>query len=328
MVFFALACATPATLPDPDAMIRAMALNRGWSYREQVGPDGSGLSVLSYLAGKRRHSSEDEWSARFERGEVEIGGKRVRSDAILQAGQIVVWHRPPWNEAAVPTNFDVLHEDEAILVVNKPSGLPTMPAGGYLDHTLLALIRGRYPEANPLHRLGRHTSGLVLFARTSDAASRLAREWREHRVKKTYRALGLGTARMEKFVIDSPIGPVPHPILGTVQAAFEGGKPSRSMAIVLERRHDQTLFSVEIATGRPHQIRIHMACAGHPLVGDPLYEAGGGLKHDPGLPGDGGYALHAERLQFSHPVSGRRMTMVAPPPPELRTHEEPGQAGK
>src|SRR6185369_13141768 len=98
---------------------------------------------------------------------------------------------------------------------------------------LLTLIRARYPEASPLHRLGRHTSGLVLFARTHDATSRLARAWREHRVKKTYRALCLGTARTETIVIDSPIGPVPHPILGTVHAAVEGGKSSRSIATVL-----------------------------------------------------------------------------------------------
>ena len=74
------------------------------------------------------------------------------------------------------------------------------------------------------------------------------------------------------FVIDVPIGPVPHPLLGTVQAAREGGKPSHSVAVVLEQRHDRTLFRVEITTGRPHQIRIHMAYAGHPLIGDPLYE--------------------------------------------------------
>jgi 23S rRNA pseudouridine1911/1915/1917 synthase len=173
-----------------------------------------------------------------------------------------------------------------------------------------------------LHRLGRHTSGLVLFARTRDAASHLARSWRNHSVKKIYRALALGTTRTEMYVIDVPIGPVPHPLLGTVQAACEGGKPSHSVAMVLEQRHDQTLFSVEITTGRPHQIRIHMAYAGHPLIGDPLYEAGGQLKHHPGLPGDGGYFLHAETLQFVHPDTGQRLTVVSTPPPELQTRDE------
>ena len=304
-----------------------MPLNRGWSYREQVGPESAGLTVLSYLAATRLHSTESEWSARIARGEVEVEGARVRGDFVLHPGQTVVWNRPPWDEPPVPAHFDIVHEDDAILVANKPSGLPTMPAGGFLEQTLLTLVRQQHEHASPLHRLGRYTSGLVLFAKTSDAASRLARAWREHLVKKTYRALGLGSTRTEMFVIDVPIGPVPHPLIGSIQAACEDGKPSHSVAMVLETRHDQTLFSVEITTGRPHQIRIHMAYAGHPLVGDPIYEAGGGIKRHPGLPGDGGYQLHAERLQFLHPISGQRMTVTATPPPELQTHKELVSAG-
>ena len=297
-------------------------MNRGWSYREQVGRDSTGHTVLSYLTATRLHSTETEWAARIDRGEVEIEGTRVRTDEPLYPGQTVVWHRPPWDEMPVPTHYDLIHEDDAIVVVNKPSGLPTMPAGGFVESTLLALVRQQYPEASPLHRLGRGTSGLVLFARHKQAASQLARAWRDRTVKKTYRAIGLGITRAEMFVIDVPIGPVPHPLLGTVQAACEGGKPSHSVAVVLEQRHDQTLFSVEITTGRPHQIRIHMAYAGHPLIGDPLYEAGGGLKKHPGLPGDSGYFLHAEHLQFTHPSTGQRMTVSAIPPPGLQTHQE------
>lgn len=294
-----------------------MPLNRGWSYREQIGPKDAGLTLLSYLTATHQHSTEAEWAARIERGEVDVESARCSSDAILKPGQTVVWRRPPWNEPSVPTHFDIVHEDLSLIIVNKPSGLPTMPAGGFLDHTLLALVRQQHPDASPLHRLGRHTSGLVLFAKTADAASQLARAWRDHEVKKTYRALCVGSPGTETFAIDAPIGPVSHPVLGTVQAASEDGKPSHSIATVLERRNDQTLFRVEITTGRPHQIRIHMAYAGHPLVGDPIYAAGGGLKQNPGLPGDGGYLLHAERLQFLHPSTGEPMTVTATPPPEL-----------
>lgn len=299
-----------------------MPLNRGWSYREQVGPESAGQTVLEYLTATRLHSTENEWTARIERGEVEVDSTLVRSGVVLHQGQTVTWNRPPWDEPTVPTNFEILYDDNAIVVVNKPSGLPTMPAGGFLDQTLLALIRKQYPQASPLHRLGRYTSGLVLFAKTRPAASALARAWRDRTVRKTYRAVGLGSTRAEMFVIDVPIGAVPHPLIGTVQAAVDGGKPSHSVAIVLEQRHDQTLFSVEITTGRPHQIRIHMAYAGHPLLGDPLYEAGGGLKRHPGLPGDGGYLLHAEKLQFTHPETGMRISVTATPPPELQTHQE------
>lgn len=304
-----------------------MTLNSGWTYREQVGADGAGLTVLDYLAGTRHHSTSQEWAYRIECGEVEVDGKRVGCEVILHAGQTIAWHRPPWDEGDVPTNFTILHEDESIIAVDKPGGLPTMPAGGYLNHTLLALMRERYPAISPLHRLGRHTSGLVLFARHGPAASELSRAWRDHEVKKTYRALALGETRTEMFVIDVPIGPVPHPLLGTVEAACERGKPSHSEAVVLESGRDRTLFHVDITTGRPHQVRIHLAYAGHPLVGDPLYEAGGGLRPDPGLPGDGGYHLHAERLEFAHPATGRRITLVAPPPPSLRTREETASLG-
>lgn len=299
-----------------------MTLNGGWTYREQVGPEGGGLTVLDYLAATRHHSTSEEWAERLERGEIEIEGRRVGCSAILHPGQTIVWHRPPWDEAEVPKHYALVFEDDSIVAVDKPSGLPTMPAGGFLNHTLLALMRERYPEASPLHRIGRHTSGLVLFARTHEAASELARAWRDHTVRKIYRALAEGETRTEIFVIDAPIGPVPHPLLGTVEAATEGGKPSHSVAVVLEGGRDRTLFNVEIMTGRPHQVRIHLAYAGHPLVGDPLYGAGGVLKRHPGLPGDGGYLLHAEQLHFAHPATGQPMTLIATPPPALQTRVE------
>lgn len=291
-------------------------MNRGWSYREQVPADGHGCTVLAHLVTTRPHSTAADWAERIGRGEVRLDDKAARPESTLQAGQWLVWNRPPWEEPEVPEHFEVIHEDEAILAVTKPSGLPTLPAGGFLEHTLLALVRARYPEASPLHRLGRFTSGIVLFARTSTAASALSRSWRDHEVKKHYRALASGVSALDTFTIDAPIGRVPHPTLGDVYAASASGKPSHSVATVLERRHPIkgcpiTLFEVEITTGRPHQIRIHLAHAGHPLVGDPLYDVGGVVKPEPGLPGDGGYLLHAERLAFTHPVTGAAVVLDA-----------------
>ena len=110
----------------------------------------------------------------------------------LEPGQHLTWQRPPWDEPDVPLHFDVVYEDASVLAVSKPSGLPTMPAGGFLEHTLLALVHASHPEAHPLHRLGRFTSGLVLFARTPAAASTLGKAWRSHEVVKDYRALVSG----------------------------------------------------------------------------------------------------------------------------------------
>jgi 23S rRNA pseudouridine1911/1915/1917 synthase len=216
-----------------------------------------------------------------------------------------------------------VYEDAELIVVIKPSGLPTLPSGGFLKNTLLHRVRARWPGAAPMHRLGRATSGLVLFALSSRASSLLARQWRDGSVEKRYRALSQGSALQDVYEITAPIGLVPHPRLGAVHGATLQGKASRSTAHVLERRPNQTLFEVRIHTGRPEQIRIHLAFIGHPLVGDPLFAAGGLPRIEkPGLPGDGGYLLHAALLAFTHPLSGARLELVAPSPPELRVGAE------
>jgi 23S rRNA pseudouridine1911/1915/1917 synthase len=298
-----------------------MVVNRGWSYREQVTPSTAGRSVVAHLSQTRLHSSAQEWMARLERGEIEIDGAAADVTTVLRAGQVLVWHRPPWDEPEVPLGFEVLHEDEAVLVVAKPSGLPTMPAGGFLQHTLLALVTARYAGVRPVHRLGRHTSGVVVFARSRAAAATLARAWRGHDVLRFYRALGADDPSWERLEIAAAIGSLPHPRLGAVHAASPAGRPARSIAQVIERRGDVTLFDVEIVTGRPHQVRIHLAWAGHPLVGDPLYGIGGRPLPQPGLPGDGGYLLHATRVEFAHPLNGRRVIVEAAVPADLRRRE-------
>lgn len=305
-----------------------MALNAGHTYREQAGADAHGQRLAAYLARRHEHSTEAVWIARIERGEVDVEGVTVRADRPLQPGQHVTWRRPPWDEPTVPLQFELIHEDEAIVAVAKPSGLPTMPAGGFVEHTLLAIVRARFTGAVPMHRLGRGTSGLVLFARTEPARAALQRDWREHRVRKSYLALASGIVTTDSFTITAPIGPVPHPALGTLFAADPHGKPSRSIARVLERRESSTLLEVEIETGRPHQIRIHLGWAGHPLVGDPLFGPGGTpLPHVTTLPGDAGYHLHAHRLAFEHPTTGRPLELIAPPPGPLTERPVRGMSG-
>jgi len=300
------------------------ALNSGYEYESTTGPADEGLTVVDFLSAKFPHSTPAEWVARVESGLVRVGGRRVSATSILGRSDKVVWSRPPWEEPDVPLSFAVLYRDQHLFVVAKPRGLPVLPAGGYLQHTLLSLVRNRFPDANPLHRLGRGTSGLVLFALDRETARRLSGEWCREEITKTYRALVSGSPAENAFQVKIPIGRIPHAFLGTVHAACEDGKPAHSEVRVLERRPADTLVEIRIFSGRTHQVRIHMAAAGHPLVGDPFYALGGvPVESPPALPGDTGFYLHAHRLEFTHPFSGGRVRVECTPPPVLRS----GDAG-
>jgi 23S rRNA pseudouridine1911/1915/1917 synthase len=244
----------------------------------------------------------------------------------------------------------------------KPSGLPVLPGGGYLEHTMLHILRKRFPSSrhtavetdepeaicpngddaahskgrrhppidrrrmfhlSPVHRLGRGTSGAMLYSTHAVAAAALANAMRERRIRKTYLALAQGIVAQDALVVETPIGQVSHRLLGTVWAAAEGGKPSRSEIRVLRRDHaaDVTLLEVDIPTGRPHQIRIHCAAAGHPLAGDPLYGPDGNpfLPSDGrmAVPGDCGYLLHSWKIRFPDPSRGEELLIISSPPPAL-----------
>jgi 23S rRNA pseudouridine1911/1915/1917 synthase len=303
-----------------------VTLNSGHEHREQIGRSASGLTALAWLC-RREGASEEVWRERFAQGLITVDGAAAAPERLLRAGEWLSFHRPPWEEPDdVPLHFSVLHEDEDLLAVGKPGGLPTMPAGGvFLEHTLLRLVQKRFPGATPLHRLGRATSGIVLFARTDAARSEGARALREHDVRKVYRALATGAVQAERFTIDAPIGEVPWAPLGMLWASSASGRASTSHVLLLERREGASLVEVEIETGRPHQIRIHLAHAGHPLVGDPLYGPGGlPLSGSSAVPGDGGYWLHAGRIELLHPRSGATLVIDCAPPEVLRT----GAAGR
>ncbi|MBS1826651.1 MAG: RluA family pseudouridine synthase [Acidobacteria bacterium] len=287
-------------------------LNQGYAYTTRISGKHDGQRLLSHLASLYSHSTPETWQQRLDNGEVTLNGVTATGGERVIAGQTLVWNRAAWVEPDCPRHFELLFEDEHLLAVNKPSGLPTLPAGGFLENTLLRLVQAITPCANPVHRLGRGTSGIVLFAKTPQAAAHLSANWNTPNIQKIYRALAQNVAQQDEYEIVAPIGLVPHPRLGLVWAASAQGKPSKSLARVISRTTSTTTFEVSLNSGRAHQIRIHLAFIGHPLAGDPLYGmTGQPLDNLPGLPGDGGYLLHAQYLKLNHPISGERIHLEA-----------------
>ncbi len=309
-------------------------LNRGHAYTTIIISKYHGRTLLSHLANLYRHSTPQAWQQRLNNCEVTINGVTANGSELLISGQTLVWNRPPWIEPDTPQHFEVLLNDPHLLAVNKPGGLPTLPGGGFMENTLLRLVQKQTPNANPVHRLGRATTGIVLFAKTAQAAAKLGADWNTPRIQKLYWALAQNVAQNEAqqdaqhsaqqdaYEILTPIGLVPHPRIGSVWAANPNGKPAKSLAKVISRTATTTTFEVSLNSGRPHQIRIHLASIGHPLVGDPLYGLSGQpLENLPGLPGDGGYFLHARFLNFHHPITGEPIHLEAALPPGFSLHQ-------
>lgn len=257
---------------------------------------------------------------------VRSDGARRRPSDLVRAGETVFLVRERFIEPETPLHYGVVHEDDALLIVDKPAGLPMHPTATYHKHTLSYLLCERYAgqfAPRIAHRLDRETSGLVLCGRTLDAERKLKRAFEQHRVQKTYLAIVRGELAQDEGEIDLPMAPVREG-LHVLMEVRDDGLPSHTMYRVIERRAGHSLLELSPKSGRQHQLRVHLSALGHSIVGDKLYgperEAPfleiidqGGMTDDLlarlVLPRQ---ALHAHRLFFSHPQTGEPFSAVSP----------------
>jgi 23S rRNA pseudouridine1911/1915/1917 synthase len=256
-------------------------------------------------------------------GRVRIDGEIVREPRHkLKGGEFVELDEAP-DERVLASRpeaiaLDIVYQDEAIIVVDKPAGLVVHPGSGNWSGTLQnALLHydpalERVPRAGIVHRLDKDTSGLMVVARTLEAQTDLVRQLAARTVKRYYEALARGDIA-RGGTVDAPIGR--HPTQRTKMAVVGNGKPARTHYRVVERFIDCTLVECALETGRTHQIRVHLASIGHPLVGDPVY--GGGPSRVPVGPPFLRQALHARRLGLLHPSSGQPMLWKSEVPEDL-----------
>jgi 23S rRNA pseudouridine1911/1915/1917 synthase len=262
-------------------------------------------------------------------------GRPARPSSPVRAGETILLRRPAPIEPDVPRDFAVLFEDDSVLVIDKPAGLPMHTTAKFWRNTLVALLRERYPnEAMEIaHRIDRETSGVLLIARTRAIASFLTRAFARRAVEKTYLALVKGHPPDEGR-IELPLRLLDtksRVMMGPARAGEPGLLTASTQFRVVRRLPHHALCEARPLTGRQHQIRVHLAAIGHPIVGDKLYGASealfmracdGPLTPEllacfDGLPR---HALHAHRLTFPHPVGKHAVTVESPLPPDLAAH--------
>ncbi len=253
-------------------------------------------------------------------------GTRRRASERVRAGENVVLVRPPFEEPNVPLSFDILYEDDAVLAVDKPSGLPVHPSATYHKNTLTYLLRERFgPNAPQIaHRLDRETSGLLLCGRTRAAERDLKIGFENRRVSKRYLAIVRGVMPEDEGRIELPMDRATEGLHILMEVTPEGeGYPSVTRYRVVARRDDATLVSLAPESGRQHQLRVHLSALGFPIIGDKLYGPEGSQPFldyiETGMTdelrqrlGHDRQALHAYELEFMHPTKGEPMTLTAP----------------
>jgi 23S rRNA pseudouridine1911/1915/1917 synthase len=299
--------------------------------RHVVPPELDGWRLDKALAALEPELGRERLKGIVLAGGVQLGGQPApRPSQTVRAGDQIEldasWAPSPRPGAPAGLEFRVLHEDEHVIVLDKPAGMVAHPSATVRGGTVSELVAERYgalpaPQGADrpglVHRLDADTSGLLLVARSELASTELMRQFREREVRKTYLALVHGDPRFDSDWIERPLSrSARHE--GRVQVQPEGeGRPASTFYRVLERYGCAALLAVEPHTGRTHQIRAHLESVELPLVADRLYRGRARATLPSGLPPLERQALHAWQLEFTHPASAAALRFEAPPPADF-----------
>ena len=281
------------------------------------------IRLDSYIAKKDESLSRSMIQKLLEESKITVNGNVVKASYKVQVGDRIQIEIEPPKEVKLEAQdipIDIIYEDDDIIVVNKPKGLVVHPANGNPDGTLVNAIMaickdslsGIGGELRPgiVHRLDKDTSGLLIVAKNDKAHINMSEQIKDRKVKKTYIALVRSTITENEATINMPIGRSTKD--RKKMAVTKNGKEAITHFKVLNRyttsKASYTLLEIKIDTGRTHQIRVHMAEIGHPVVGDMVYSNG---KNEFGVIGQ---CLHAKKLEFCHPITGKEMSFEAPLP--------------
>ena len=304
-----------------------------------VPASSAGERLDRFLAGAQAGLSRSRLQALIRAGRVTIAGQVVRAARRLRPGEQVQVELPPPRRLSLVAEalpLVLVHEDEHLLVVDKPAGMVVHPGAGVTRGTLVHALLHHAPgiadvggEGRPgiVHRLDKQTSGLLVVAKSAPAYRALVEMLRTRVVRRRYRALVWGAPRAATGTIEGAIGRDPRH-RQRMAVVSRGGKPARTRWRVLERLGPAALLEVALDTGRTHQIRVHLAHVGHPVVGDPVYGGRGGKARLSGAAEERNLrsavldvlprqALHATELEFPHPVTGEELHFTSPLPEDF-----------
>ena len=285
-----------------------------------AGEDGNAERIDRYLAERCPDFSRSYLQKLLKEQAVSVNGKAVKANYKVQSRDRIILEIPEAEKAGIlPEDIplDILYEDDYLLVVNKPKGMVVHPSAGHMEGTLVNAVMAHCGDhlsgingvlrPGIVHRIDKDTTGALLVCKDDAVHRDLAEQLKEHSIKRRYRAVVWGNLKEDQGTVEGPIGR--HPIDRKKMAVnYKNGKDAVTHYQVLERFGQYTYIECRLETGRTHQIRVHMASIGHPLLGDSVY---GPSKNPWKLQGQ---TLHAMVLGFRHPVTGEYMEFTAPLP--------------